>query len=98
VAIKNTQQGVFYYQDSVALEALFLEGGRMEAAAFVSSWKALPDASEATKQLPLNIGDLKAVQVRGRPGPLCCSAHPRVLGTGDACGVHVALAALGGTS
>lgn len=66
MAIKNTQQGVFYYQSSVALEALFMEGGRMEAAAFVSTWKALPDASEATKQLPLSITHVEALQASAR--------------------------------
>ena len=71
VAIKNTQQGVFYYQDCVPLEALFVEDGRIEASAFVSAWKAMPDANEATKQLPLSIGDLQSMQV----GPRRCYAR-----------------------
>ncbi len=45
------------------LEALFLEGGRIEPAVFVSSWKSIPDANEATKQLPLGIASVEELQV-----------------------------------
>ncbi len=65
VAIKTAQLGVFYYTDAVPLEALFLESGRIEAGVFVSSWKSIPDANEATKQLPLGIGSVEELQVRG---------------------------------
>jgi len=64
VAIKNAQQGVFYYPDSVSLEALFVEGGRIEAAAFVSTWKAISSDNEITKHLPVSINSLKIAQVQ----------------------------------
>ena len=54
---------MFYYTDVVPLEALFLEGGRIEPALFVSSWKSIPDANEATKQLPLGIASVEELQV-----------------------------------
>ena len=63
VAIKTAQLGVFYYTDAIPLEALFLESGRIEAHVFVSSWKSIPDANEATKQLPLGIGSVEELQV-----------------------------------
>ena len=63
MAIKTAQLGVFYYTDAVPLEALFLEGGRIEAGVFVSSWKSIPDANEATKQLPLGICGVEELQV-----------------------------------
>lgn len=64
VAIKNAQQGVFYYPDSISLEALFVEGGRIEAAAFVSTWKAISSDNEVTRQLPVSINSLEIAQVQ----------------------------------
>lgn len=64
VAIKNAQQGVFYYPDSISLEALFVEGGRIEAAAFVSTWKAIPSDNEVTRQLLVSINSLEIAQVQ----------------------------------
>lgn len=78
VAIKTAQLGVFYYTDAVPLEALFLESGRIEAGVFVSSWKSIPDANEATKQLPLGIGSVEELQVHS----CCCCSR---------CGVPVAI-------
>ena len=63
MAIKTAQLGVFYYSDVVALEALFLESGHIEPAVFVSGWKSIPDANEATKQLPLGIASVEELQV-----------------------------------
>ena len=77
VAIKTAQLGVFYYTDAIALEALFLEGGRIEAGVFVSSWKSIPDANEATKQLPLGIGSVEELQVPAPCAPSCCSTTDR---------------------
>eukprot|EP00850_Spirogloea_muscicola_P016030 SM000127S26646 [mRNA] locus=s127:194449:199597:+ [translate_table: standard] len=55
VAIKNNQQPVWYFTDSVPLHVFFSEEGRVERAAFLETWKSLPDANEVTRELPESI-------------------------------------------
>lgn len=52
VAIRNNQQGVLYLNDTIPVTALFVESGQMEPSNFPPSWKAIPDANEASQQIP----------------------------------------------
>jgi len=49
VAVKNSV-GVFYFQDKIPLQAMFVEEP-MERNAFLQTWKSLPDTNEVVKQL-----------------------------------------------
>ncbi|XP_008789499.2 beta-adaptin-like protein C [Phoenix dactylifera] len=51
VAVKNNQQPVWYFNDKMPLHVFFVEDGRMERANFLETWKSLPDANEASKDL-----------------------------------------------
>eukprot|EP00850_Spirogloea_muscicola_P008312 SM000044S15959 [mRNA] locus=s44:228581:233709:+ [translate_table: standard] len=55
VAIKNNQQPVWYFTDSVPLHVFFSEEGRVERAAFLETWKSLPDANEVTREFSESI-------------------------------------------
>lgn len=52
VAVKNNQQPVWYFNDKISLHVLFSEDGRMERAAFLETWKSLPDSNEVLKEFP----------------------------------------------
>ncbi|KAJ7562314.1 hypothetical protein O6H91_03G063900 [Diphasiastrum complanatum] len=52
VAVKNNQQPVWYFNDKIQLQALFVEDGRMERTTFLETWKGLPDSHEVSKELP----------------------------------------------
>ena len=55
VAIRNNQQGVFYFNDNIPLEALLREQGALQPSAFIPVWKSLPDANEAVQNLQSRI-------------------------------------------
>lgn len=57
VAVRNNQQGVFYFNDTIPLEALLLEEGSLQPSEFIPAWRALPDASET----------VQPIQARGGP-------------------------------
>ncbi|GAB2273890.1 hypothetical protein Dimus_008662 [Dionaea muscipula] len=52
VAVKNNQQPVWYFNDKISLHVFFTEDGRMERAAFLETWKSLPDSNEVLKDFP----------------------------------------------
>ncbi|OVA05836.1 Clathrin/coatomer adaptor [Macleaya cordata] len=52
VAVKNSQQPVWYFNDKISFIVLFSEDGRMERTTFLETWKSLPDSNEVTKELP----------------------------------------------
>ncbi|KAK9668104.1 hypothetical protein RND81_13G035700 [Saponaria officinalis] len=52
VAVKNNQQPVWYFNDSISLHAFFTEDGRMERTMFLETWKSLPDSNEVLKEFP----------------------------------------------
>ncbi|KAL0329828.1 UNVERIFIED_CONTAM: Beta-adaptin-like protein C [Sesamum radiatum] len=52
VAVKNSQQPVWYFSDKISLLVLFSEDGRMERTTFLETWKSLPDSNEISKDFP----------------------------------------------
>eukprot|EP00898_Chlorokybus_atmophyticus_P008524 jgi/Chlat1/8673/Chrsp88S00666 len=52
IALKNNQQPVWYFTDTVHLSALFGEDGAMDRGAFLEAWKALPEEVERTRDFP----------------------------------------------
>ncbi|KAL8088883.1 hypothetical protein AgCh_038592 [Apium graveolens] len=50
VAVKNSQQPVWYFNDKISLLVLFMEDGRMERTSFLETWKSLPDSNEVLKE------------------------------------------------
>ncbi|CAN6460597.1 unnamed protein product [Victoria cruziana] len=52
IAVKNNQQPVWYFSDKIPLQVFFSEDGRMERAAFLETWKSLPDTHEIVKEFP----------------------------------------------
>ena len=78
VAIRNTQQGVFYFNDQIPLTALMLEEGRIEPAAFVQTWKNLPEANESQKELPIRIAGLEQVKAKIEAANIFLMAHKQV--------------------
>lgn len=78
VAIRNTQQGVFYFNDQIPLTALMLEEGRIEPAAFVQTWKNLPESNESQKELPIRIGSLDQVKAKIEAANIFLMAHKQV--------------------
>ncbi|KAK6130021.1 hypothetical protein DH2020_036243 [Rehmannia glutinosa] len=52
VAVKNSQQPVWYFNDKIPLLAFFSEDGRMERTTFLETWKSLPDSNEVSKDFP----------------------------------------------
>ena len=79
MAIRNNQQGVFYFSDQIPLTALLLEDGRIEPAAFVQSWKNLPEANESQKELPIRITSLDMVKSKIEAANIFLMAHKQVL-------------------
>eukprot|EP00884_Botryococcus_braunii_P018680 jgi/Botrbrau1/5496/Bobra.27_1s0033.1 len=57
VAIRNTQQGVFYFNDAVYLPATFQEVCGIDASGFVGTWKSLPPANEVSSDVPVTVSD-----------------------------------------
>lgn len=78
MAIRNTQQGVFYFNDQIPLTALMLEEGRIEPAAFVQTWKNLPEANESQKELPIRIAGLEQVKAKIEAANIFLMAHKQV--------------------
>lgn len=78
VAIRNNQQGVFYFNDQIPLTALMQEDGRIEPAAFVQTWKNLPEANETQKELPISITSLDSVKSRIQAANIFLMAHKQV--------------------
>ncbi|KAL2238245.1 beta-adaptin-like protein B [Sesamum indicum] len=52
VAVKNSQQPVWYFNDKISLLVFFSEDGRMERSTFLETWKSLPDSNEISKDFP----------------------------------------------
>lgn len=52
VAVKNSQQPVWYFNDKVPFLVFFSEDGRMERTTFLATWKSLPDSNEVSKDFP----------------------------------------------
>eukprot|EP00164_Ancoracysta_twista_P004132 GFYU01005549.1.p1 GENE.GFYU01005549.1~~GFYU01005549.1.p1 ORF type:complete len:929 (+),score=345.40 GFYU01005549.1:52-2838(+) len=50
VAVKNNVD-VFYFEETVPLEALFVEDGKLERDDFLQKWKSIPDEQEHSKQI-----------------------------------------------
>ena len=78
VAIRNNQQGVFYFNDQIPLTALMQEDGRIEPAAFVQTWKNLPTANETQKELPISITSLDSIKSRIEAANIFLMAHKQV--------------------
>lgn len=78
VAIRNTQQGVFYFNDQIPLTALMLEEGRIEPAAFVQTWKNLPESNESQKELPIRIASVEQVKAKIEAANIFLMAHKQV--------------------
>ncbi|XP_028758852.1 beta-adaptin-like protein B [Neltuma alba] len=61
VAVKNNQQPVWYFNDKISLHTFFTEDGKMERAAFLETWRSLPDSNEISNDFPnLVIGSVEA--------------------------------------
>ncbi|XP_062146099.1 beta-adaptin-like protein B [Alnus glutinosa] len=52
VAVKNSQQPVWYFSDKIPLHVFFTEDGRMERGSFLETWRSLPDSNEVSKEFP----------------------------------------------
>ncbi|KAK2664120.1 hypothetical protein Ddye_002694 [Dipteronia dyeriana] len=52
IAVKNSQQPVWYFNDKMAVNMLFTEDGRMERGSFLETWRSLPDSNEILKEFP----------------------------------------------
>ncbi|KAK8478735.1 hypothetical protein V6N13_046296 [Hibiscus sabdariffa] len=52
VAVKNSQQPVWYFNDKIPLHVLFTEDGRMERTSFLETWRSLPDSNEVLEEFP----------------------------------------------
>ncbi|KAE8055362.1 hypothetical protein FH972_012203 [Carpinus fangiana] len=52
VAVKNSQQPVWYFNDKISLHVFFTEDGRMERGSFLETWRSLPDSNEVSKEFP----------------------------------------------
>ncbi|XP_030947896.1 beta-adaptin-like protein C [Quercus robur] len=52
VAVKNSQQPVWYFNDKAPLHVFFTEDGRMERGNFLETWRSLPDSNEVSKDFP----------------------------------------------
>ena len=78
VAIRNTQQGVFYFNDQIPLTALMQEDNKIEPQAFVQSWKSLPEANESQKELPISITSLDVVKSKIQAANIFLMAHKQV--------------------
>ena len=94
VAIRNNQQGVFYFNDQIPLTALMQEDGRIEPAAFVQTWKNLPETNETQKELPISITSLDSIKSRIEAANIFLMAHKQVQlckstsCNHDGCGLH----------
>lgn len=51
VAIRNAQQGVFYFSDKVPLEALIDQENSIQPNAFIPLWRSLPDSNELVQTI-----------------------------------------------
>ena len=85
VAVRSTQLGVVYFNATVDLAALLLEGGALEPAAFVPAWKALPDAAEAAESLPATLGAWPQASARLAAANVFTMAHKAVPGGPQPC-------------
>ena len=51
VAIRNKQQGVFYYSDSILVDAVVDRQATLQPSAFIPLWRELSDANEAIQTI-----------------------------------------------
>lgn len=54
------------------------EDGRIEPAAFVQTWKNLPEANETQKELPISITSLDSIKSRIEAANIFLMAHKQV--------------------
>ncbi|XP_020215040.1 beta-adaptin-like protein C [Cajanus cajan] len=61
VAVKNSQQPVWYFNDKISFHVFFTEDGRMERPTFLETWRSLPDSNEVSRDFPgIVIGSVDA--------------------------------------
>ena len=80
LAFKCNQLPVAYLTDSLDLSAVLAEDGRVESAAFVAAWKAVPEAAETQQTLARAIADVEAAKRRLLAANLFTMAHKSVGG------------------
>lgn len=63
VAIRNAQQGVFYFSDTISMEVLIRQQNALQPSAFIPLWRSLPEANESMQNISLGYRDVdSAVQ------------------------------------
>jgi AP-1 complex subunit beta-1 len=80
LAIKTTQLGVLYMADKVPLEVVLASDGRVDSAAFVAQWKAIPEMQEVQQQLPVTIADAQKAASALEAANLFVMAHKFIAG------------------
>lgn len=83
VAIRCNQLGVLYMSDNVTLTGMLAEDGRIESAAFVNGWKAIPETSEVQHPLTATITAADAAKSKLEAAHLFVMAHKKVPGTAE---------------
>ena len=78
VAIRNAQQGVFYFTDQIPLTAMLRPEGKIAASAFVNAWKTISDANEVQRQLDVMIGNAEAAKSKLEAANVFVMAHKQV--------------------
>lgn len=82
VAIKCNQLGVVYLVDNVPLPAVLAEDGRVESAAFVAAWKAIPETAEVQQVVQHSINNVEAAKRQLFAANMFVMAHKTVGGEG----------------
>jgi AP-1 complex subunit beta-1 len=76
VAIKSNQLGVLYLVDTVTAAPALSESGKIDSAAFVSGWKAIPEDQEVQQQLQnVVITDVEAATAKLESKNIFVMAH-----------------------
>lgn len=83
MAIRCNQLGVLYMSDNVTLAGVLAEDGRIESAAFVNGWKAIPETSEVQHPLNLTIAAADVAKSKLEAAHLFVMAHKQVPGTSE---------------
>ena len=78
VALKTNQLGVLYFEDKITLTSVADRDGRIDGAAFVSQWKAIPESQEESQQIPVTISDIEATITKLEEACLFVMAHKTV--------------------
>lgn len=69
--------------DNTTLTGVLAEDGRIESAAFVNGWKAIPDMSEVQQPLNATIAAADAAKSKLEAAHLFVMAHKQVPGTSE---------------